>query len=54
MGPLIAGGTRVVISHDVEHGLAEADIVLGLRGGRPALLAPVDQVSVADVRALYA
>ena len=36
--PLIAGGTRVVISHDVEHGLAAADLVLGLRGGRSALL----------------
>src|SRR5690348_13754103 len=37
--PLISGGTRVVISHDVEHGLAEADVVLGLREGRPAVLA---------------
>ena len=54
VAPLIAGGTRVVISHDVEHGLAEADIVLGLRGGRPALLADAGEVSVADVRALYA
>jgi heme exporter protein A len=52
--PLIAGGTRVVISHDVEHGLAEADLVLGLRGGRPALLERAGDVSAADVRALYA
>jgi heme exporter protein A len=51
---LIGGGTRVVISHDVEHGLAEADLVLGLRGGRAALLAPAGEVSVSDVRALYA
>ena len=54
VAPLIAGGTRVVISHDVEHGLSEADMVLGLRGGRAALLAPAGDVSVADVRALYA
>jgi heme exporter protein A len=45
--------TRVVISHDVEHGLAEADLVLGLRRGRPALLAPAAEVAVADVRELY-
>jgi heme exporter protein A len=51
---LISGGTRVVISHDVEHGLAEADMVLGLRGGRAALLAPAAEVEPADVRALYA
>jgi heme exporter protein A len=54
VAPLLAGGTRVVISHDVEHGLSEADTVLGLRNGRAALLAPAAQVSVADVRALYA
>jgi heme exporter protein A len=54
VAPLIAGGTRVLISHDVEHGLAQADLVLGLRGGRPALLAEVSQVGLADVRGLYA
>jgi heme exporter protein A len=54
VAPLISGGTRVVISHDVEHGLAEADMVLGLRGGRAALLAPAAEVGPADVRALYA
>src|SRR4051812_12131087 len=54
VAPLIAGGTRVLISHDVEHGLAEADTVLGLRGGRVAFLEPVAQVAAADVRALYA
>jgi len=55
--PLIgrrAGPARVVISHDVEHGLADADLVLGLRAGRPALLAAAGEVSAADVRALYA
>jgi heme exporter protein A len=52
--PLISGGTRVVISHDVEHGLAEADVVLGLRDGRPAVLAEAARVEPRDVRALYA
>jgi ABC-type multidrug transport system ATPase subunit len=52
--PLIgrnAGPARVVISHDVEHGLAEADLVLGLKRGRPEILAT--DVSAADLRGLY-
>ena len=48
------GATRVVISHDVAHGLEEADVVLGLRGGRQALLAPRAEVAEAAVRELYA
>ena len=32
--PLLARGTRVLVSHDVEAGRAEADHVLGLRDGR--------------------
>jgi heme exporter protein A len=54
VSPLIAGGTRVLISHDVEHGLHEADVVLGLRGGRPAILSEAKGVTAADVRGLYA
>jgi heme exporter protein A len=54
VAPLLGGGTRVLISHDVEHGLAEADAVLGLRGGRMAFAAAAAEVAVADVRALYA
>jgi len=56
VSPLIGratGATRVLISHDVEQGLHEADLVLGLRGGRTALLAPAADVGVADVRGLY-
>jgi heme exporter protein A len=40
--PLIgraSGRTRVLVSHDVEGALAESDLSLGLRGGRPV---PVD------------
>src|SRR4051794_8797466 len=51
VAPLIGGGTRVLISHDVEHGLAEADLVLGLRGGRVAFCER--DVTADDVRALY-
>jgi heme exporter protein A len=54
--PLIGAGSgaaRVLISHDVEHGLAEADLVLGLRGGRQALLAPARELDVAAIRELY-
>ena len=57
VAPLIgraSGRARVLISHDVEQGLAEADWVLGLRAGRQALWAPGAQVSAADVRGLYA
>jgi heme exporter protein A len=52
--PLIgrnAGAARVVISHDVEHGLEEADLVLGLKKGRPEILATA--VSADDLRGLY-
>ena len=55
--PLIgrqAGPARVLISHDVEQGLGEADWVLGLRGGRQAFFAPAAEVEVKDVRGLYA
>jgi heme exporter protein A len=52
VAPLLRGQTRVLISHDVEAGLAEADLVLGLRGGRVAFCER--SVDAADVRALYA
>jgi heme exporter protein A len=56
VAPLIgraSGATRVLISHDAELGLAEADVVLGLRGGRPAIVAAARDVRVDDVRGLY-
>jgi ABC-type multidrug transport system ATPase subunit len=54
--PLIgaaAGRTRIITSHDPAGGLAEADLALGLRGGRPALLAPAERVDAAEIGALY-
>ncbi|MDX6649575.1 MAG: heme exporter protein [Solirubrobacteraceae bacterium] len=51
--PLLASPTRVVTSHDPERGLEEADVVLGLRGGRAEIAAPASQVAPADVRRLY-
>jgi heme exporter protein A len=49
VAPLLSGPTRVLISHDVEAGLREADLVLGLRGTRGELL-----TDAAQVRELYA
>jgi heme exporter protein A len=54
--PLIgraSGRTRVVTSHDPSGGLAEADVALGLRAGRPALLRPAASVSAGEIGALY-
>ena len=48
------GVSRVLISHDAALGLAEADWVLGLRGGRRAIWAPAADVTLGDVRGLYA
>ncbi len=54
--PLIgrsSGRTRVVTSHDPAGGLAEADLALGLRDGRAALLGPAAEVSAGEIGALY-
>jgi heme exporter protein A len=54
--PLIgaaSGCTRVVSSHDPGRGLAEADLVLGLRGGRVSMLADAAAVNPDAVAELY-
>jgi heme exporter protein A len=54
--PLIgraSGKTRVLVTHDVEGGLAEADVALGLRGGRQAFCRPAGQVDAVAARGLY-
>ena len=55
--PLIGAGngrTRVLTSHDPEAAINEADLVLGLRDGRPAFLAKADELKPRQVRELYA
>jgi heme exporter protein A len=54
--PLIgaeSGCTRVVCSHDPARGLAEADLVLGLRGGRRALLTDARHTNREQIERLY-
>jgi heme exporter protein A len=54
--PLIgasSGRTRIVTSHDPAGGLAEADVALGLRAGRAALVAPAREIDAARIGALY-
>jgi heme exporter protein A len=54
--PLIgrgSGTTRVLVSHDVERALAEADRVLGLRDGRVVVDAPAGEITPASVHAVY-
>jgi heme exporter protein A len=56
VAPLIgasSGRTRVICSHDPSGGLAEADVVLGLRAGRPALLRRASDVDPAEIAGLY-
>jgi ABC-type multidrug transport system ATPase subunit len=55
--PLIGGGngrTRVLTSHDPEAAITEADLVLGLRDGRPAFLARPDELNPRHLEELYA
>jgi len=54
--PLIgaaSGRTRVVCSHDPGGGLAEADLVLGLRAGRTVLLRDATAVGPGEIAELY-
>ncbi len=56
VAPLIgaaSGRTRVICSHDPGGGLAEADVVLGLREGRPELLGAASEVSLGQITELY-
>jgi heme exporter protein A len=47
----VSGRTRVLVTHDVDGGLAECDLALGLRAGRPEL---AGRPSADEVRRLYA
>ncbi|HYM46368.1 MAG TPA: heme ABC exporter ATP-binding protein CcmA [Solirubrobacteraceae bacterium] len=48
-----SGRTRVICSHDPTGGLAEADLVLGLRAGRLALLGAAADVDRDQIAELY-
>jgi heme exporter protein A len=55
--PLIghaSGATRVITSHDPQSALAEADLVLGLRGGRAAFVGTPSELDARTLRELYA
>jgi heme exporter protein A len=48
------GRTRVLVTHDVDAGLAEADLVVALRaGGSVAYAGPASGLSAGDARAIY-
>jgi heme exporter protein A len=54
--PLIgraAGATRVLVSHEVDRAVAEADRVLGLRDGRVVVDVPAGEVTAASFAAVY-
>jgi heme exporter protein A len=56
VAPLIGAAsqrTRVICSHDPSGGLAEADVVLGLRAGSPALLRAAADVDRDEITELY-
>ena len=60
VAPLIGPGTdparprtRVICSHDPARGLAQADLVLGLRAGRPALLSDARDADEREIAELY-
>jgi heme exporter protein A len=55
--PLIgrrSGATRVITSHDPRAALAEADLVLALKDGRPAFVGEPSKLDQAQLRELYA
>ena len=56
VAPLIGaqtGCTRVVTSHDPTGGLAQADLVVGLRAGRAVLVKPAGEIEPREIAELY-
>ena len=48
------GRTRILVTHDVDAGLADAEVVLALRaGGSVAYAGPASGLSAGDARAIY-
>ncbi len=52
IGPA-AGRTRVIVTHDIDYGLDQADVALGLRLGCVEWCRPAAEVDAADARELY-
>ncbi|MBI4897894.1 MAG: ABC transporter ATP-binding protein [Actinobacteria bacterium] len=52
IGPA-AGRTRVIVTHDIDYGLEQADVALGLRLGRVEWCRPAAQVGADEARELY-
>jgi heme exporter protein A len=53
LGPA-AGRSRVIVTHDIDHGLGEGDAVLALRArGALAYHGPASGLSAGDARAIY-
>jgi heme exporter protein A len=55
--PLIgraSGRTRILVTHDVARGIAEADALIGLRGGRIQVAGPASGAAGAQAEALFA
>jgi heme exporter protein A len=45
--------TRVIVTHDIDYGLEQGDVALGLKAGRTEWLQPADRVSHTEARRLY-
>jgi heme exporter protein A len=48
-----SGATRIVTTHNIDSGLADADYALGLRAGRVRLLEPASSAGRAAIEELY-
>ncbi len=48
-----SGRARVLVTHDVSGGLAEADLAVGLHGGRQAFALPATELDAVRARELY-
>jgi heme exporter protein A len=49
-----SGRARVLVTHDLAGGLAEADLALGLRGGKPVFCGPAGDLDEPAARRLFA
>lgn len=45
--------TRVIVTHDIDYGLEQADVAIGLKRGRTEWLQPADRVTPNEARRLY-